>query len=256
MSETRHVDGLPFTRPDDSAGKPSPVGLPKPSVAIWAASLPSPSCWAISMVPMFDDWARICVAVSRSVGWFSASWNTHPSMVSELGTAKTSSGEINPSCSAAENVTSLNTDPGSYTWASAKFCGACTTVVMGGGGGGGAVVVVLTGVEPAGAVVGVGAGGVVGTGAGVVLATRFAMDRISPVRLFMTIAMPLLACDARISAPRDCSVTYCRGSSMASSTPVPGTVAPLRMVLPGRGTPSGDTSSTEYPLRPANSGSY
>ena len=97
-----------------------------------------------------------------------------------------------------------------------------------------------------------GAGAGLGVGGCTVLATRFAMERISPVRVFMTMAMPLLACDARISAPRDCSVTYCRGSSMVSSTPVPGTVAELRVVLPGKGTPSGDISSTAKPVLPAN----
>ncbi len=113
MSDTCHVAGLLLTSPADSAGKPSPVLRPKPSVEICAANRPSPSCWAISMVPMFDDWARIWVAVSFSVGWLSASWNTQPSMVRVLGTVKTSSGEMIPSWSAAENVTNLKTDPGS-----------------------------------------------------------------------------------------------------------------------------------------------
>ena len=137
----------------------------------------------------------------------------------------------------------------------ARFCGACTTVVMGGGGGGGgAVVVVVDGVdEPGAGGVAAGAGASFGVGGWTVLATRLAMDRISPVWVFMTIAMPLLACDARISAPRDCSVTYCNGSSIVSSTPVPGTVGELRVVFPGSGTPSGDISSVANPFRPPNS---
>ena len=45
-----------------------------PRLPIWARSRPSPSSWAISMVPMLDDWARISLAVSRSVPWASASW--------------------------------------------------------------------------------------------------------------------------------------------------------------------------------------
>ncbi len=115
------------------------------------------------MVPMFDDWARIWVAVSCSVGWLSASWNTHPSMVRVLGTVNTSSGEMIPSWRAAENVTSLKTDPGSYTWVRARFCGAWSTVVIGGGGG--AVVVVVDGaVEPAGEEEGAGLGAGFGVG--------------------------------------------------------------------------------------------
>ena len=85
------------------------------------------------MVPMLDDWARIWVADNCSVGWLSASWKTHWSMVSELGTVNTWPGVMIPSCRAAENVTSLNTDPGSYTLVRARLDGASTTAPSGGG---------------------------------------------------------------------------------------------------------------------------
>ena len=49
----------PGTRPCDSPGNPSPVGRPKPRLLIWARRGSSPSLWAISMVPMLEDWARI-----------------------------------------------------------------------------------------------------------------------------------------------------------------------------------------------------
>ena len=62
---------------------------------------------------MFDDWARIWVAVSCSVGWGSASWKVDPSSSIWSGTLKYVSGLMTPSWSAAEKVTSLNTDPGS-----------------------------------------------------------------------------------------------------------------------------------------------
>ena len=62
---------------------------------------------------MFEDWARICVAVSCSVGCGSASWKVEPSSLIWSGTVKTVFGLIRPSCSAAEKVTSLKTEPGS-----------------------------------------------------------------------------------------------------------------------------------------------
>ena len=62
---------------------------------------------------MLEDWARICVAVSVSVGCGSASWKVDPSSLIWSGTVKTELGLIRPSCSAAEKVTSLNTEPGS-----------------------------------------------------------------------------------------------------------------------------------------------
>ncbi len=135
MSETCHVAGSLLTNPADSAGKPSPVVRPKPergdlrrqpTLAELLGDLDGPDVRRLG-----ED----RVAESRSVGWLSASWNTHPSMVRVLGTVNTSSGEMIPSWSAAENVTSLNTDPGSYTWVRARFCGAWTTVVTGGGRG-------------------------------------------------------------------------------------------------------------------------
>ena len=62
---------------------------------------------------MFDDCARISVALSRSVGWGSASWKVDPSKLIWSGTVNSELGLISPSCSAAENVTSLKTEPGS-----------------------------------------------------------------------------------------------------------------------------------------------
>lgn len=62
---------------------------------------------------MLDDWARIWVAVSCSVGWGSASWNVDPSRWIWYGTVNTELGLMTPSCSAAEKVTSLKTEPGS-----------------------------------------------------------------------------------------------------------------------------------------------
>ena len=62
---------------------------------------------------MFEDCARISVAVNASVGWGSASWNAEPSSSIWSGTEKTEFGLMRPSWRAAENVTSLNTEPGS-----------------------------------------------------------------------------------------------------------------------------------------------
>ena len=76
----------PGTRPWDSPGMPSPVSLPKPRLAIWSSRRVSPRPWATSMVPMFDDWARIWVAVSDSVPCASASWKVYLPMGSAAGT--------------------------------------------------------------------------------------------------------------------------------------------------------------------------
>ena len=73
MDVSVHAEG-PGTRPSDSPGKCSPVGLPKPRLPIWARSRFLPRAWAISMVPMLDDWARMPLAVRCSVPWASASW--------------------------------------------------------------------------------------------------------------------------------------------------------------------------------------
>ncbi len=148
MSDTCHVAGSLFTSPADSAGNPSPVVRPKPSVAIWAAR------------PAFTELLRDLDGADvgglgqdlrgrELLGGVALGVVEHPAVDGEgLGTVNTSSGEMIPSWSAAENVTSLKTDPGSYTWVSARFWGACTTVVTGGGSGGVVVVVVDAGVEP------------------------------------------------------------------------------------------------------------
>ena len=64
------------------------------------------------MVPMFEDCAKIDVADNCSVGWLSASWKTQPSIVRVLGTVNISVGVMRPVCKAAENVTTLKTEPG------------------------------------------------------------------------------------------------------------------------------------------------
>ena len=53
------------------------------------------------------------MALSCSVGCGSASWNVEPSREIWSGTVNTELGLMRPSCKAAENVTSLKTEPGS-----------------------------------------------------------------------------------------------------------------------------------------------
>ena len=65
------------------------------------------------MVPMVEDWARMPLGVSRSSPWASASWKVYLPIGSEEGTEMTWLGVITPAASAAEKVTSLNTEPGS-----------------------------------------------------------------------------------------------------------------------------------------------
>src|ERR1700722_17147725 len=79
---------------------------------------------------MFDDWARIWVAVSDSVGCGSASWKVEPSSSIWSGTVKTELGLVRPSCRAAENVTSLKTEPGSEGGATGGLLGASLTASL------------------------------------------------------------------------------------------------------------------------------
>ena len=66
------------TRPLVAPGHWRPVGWPKPKSRKKYERRLAPSRWAISIVPMFDDWARIWVALSCSVAWKSASENGQP----------------------------------------------------------------------------------------------------------------------------------------------------------------------------------
>ena len=103
------------TAPADSPGKSIPVGLPKPKRAIQRASRSGPSrSLAIVTVPTFDDSARIRATVSRSVGRGSCSWMTRSATWIDGGSVKAVRGETSPSESAAEIVTSLKVEPGSY----------------------------------------------------------------------------------------------------------------------------------------------
>ncbi len=54
-------------KPADSPGKSIPVLFPKPKRSIHDASLPSPSRWAIVIVPMFEEYSTIWRTVIRSV---------------------------------------------------------------------------------------------------------------------------------------------------------------------------------------------
>src|ERR1700728_4669110 len=142
---------------------------------------------------MLDDWAKIWVAVSSSVGCASASWNVDPSISVWSGTEKLVLGLMMPSWSAAENVTSLNTDPGSYAWVRARLDGASLTGWE------------VPEISPRPSLP----------------RTRLAMARMSPVLVSITTAIPLWAPVEAISSPRADSVTYWSGWSMVSSIPVP-----------------------------------
>ena len=100
-SETKSVGShwaAVASSPGDSPGKLNPVGCPKPSALTWLSRRCSPTPCAISEVPILEDCARICVAVSVSVGWGSASWKVDPSNLIWSGTVKTEFGLIRLSC--------------------------------------------------------------------------------------------------------------------------------------------------------------
>ena len=73
-----HCDGA-GTRPADSPGKFTSVFSPIPKALIYGSKLFMPSCWAISMDPMSDEWARMSEAVHSKVGWAQASLKILPS---------------------------------------------------------------------------------------------------------------------------------------------------------------------------------
>ncbi len=113
MSDTGHEAGSLFTSPADSAGKPSPVGWPKPSVAICAAKprlaqllgdLDRPDVRRLGQdLRGRELFGRVALGVVE-----------HPAVDGErVGDREDLVGVMIPSCSAAEKVTSLNTEPGS-----------------------------------------------------------------------------------------------------------------------------------------------
>ena len=73
-----HCEGR-GTRPTDSPGKSISLFSPIPKELIYGSNLFMPSCWAISMDPMSDEWARMLEAVHSSVGWAQASLKILPS---------------------------------------------------------------------------------------------------------------------------------------------------------------------------------
>ena len=113
---------------------------------------------------------------------------------------------MSPSCSAAENVTSLNTEPGSYSCVTAVLFGASLTASFG-----------PIGMTPPAVVA--TAGGVADTGAVGWVDTRLAMERIWPVFTSMRIAVPLRACEDSMAWARACSDSYWSWVSRVSSSP-------------------------------------
>ena len=98
-----------------------PVRFPKPKRRIHASSRSVPSFSASVIAPTFDDRARICWTVIRSVERCSASWITRSATRIEYGSVKAVRGVTRPSESTLATVISLNVDPGSYVSVTALF---------------------------------------------------------------------------------------------------------------------------------------
>ena len=94
-----------------SDGVSIPVFEPNPKLLSASYSFCFPSCWAIMIVPTFDDSATICRADIASTGWGSWSENVRSLTWMWSGTLNTVSGPTNPASIAADTVTSLNTEP-------------------------------------------------------------------------------------------------------------------------------------------------
>ena len=85
------------------------------------------------------------------------------------------------------------------------------------------------------------------------VATRLAMERISPVLTSMTMAVPLTELDVSIACARACSDSYCTCVSSVSSSPVPGDVATWFVTGDcGSATPPGDSMIVSLPAEPAS----
>ena len=116
-------------RPVRAAGAPgsrpgSRCRSPRRSRSAWIHSLSrfSPSfVSAIVTAPTFDERWRICATVIRSVGLISASWTTRSATWIEYGSVNVVCGVTRCSASAPPIVTTLKTEPGSYTSEMAWF---------------------------------------------------------------------------------------------------------------------------------------
>src|SRR6185437_10041389 len=151
-------------------------------------------------------------------------------------------GLMRPSCRAAEKVTSLNTEPGSYSWVTARLFGASSTASLG-----------PMGTTPAVVASELLAGVLAPSGVGWV-ATKFAMERIWPVLTSITTAVPLTEFEDSIALANACSDSYWSWLSSVSSSPVPGVVATLSVTGDcGIVTPAGDFTIVSLPSVPANS---
>ena len=102
------------TIPPDSPGKSTPVGLPKPKRPIQDATRSLPSSCASVIVPMFDDWKRICATLIVCVGRGSCSWMTRSATRMVGASRNFELGATSFSARAAATVTSLKVEPGSY----------------------------------------------------------------------------------------------------------------------------------------------
>ena len=194
------------------------------------------------MVPMFEDWARIWVAVSRSVPCCSASWNVYLPMGSVAGTVNTVVGRDDPVWQGRRERHQLEhrtrlVDLGDRGVGERLGHAGRQGVGLGHQGGARGVGAAAT------LAVRVAAGGRRGRVVDApdpLVAVRLAMARMSPVFTSMMTAVPPVAWEATISAAKACSVTYWTDSSRVSSIPVPG--CGRRRVLPvGSATPSGES---------------
>src|SRR5581483_10172528 len=93
-----------------------------PNLRIHSFNPDSPSfVRAIVTAPTFDERWRICATVIRSVGRISASCTTRSATRIEYGSRNDVFGVTRRSASAPPTVTTLNTEPGSYTSETAWF---------------------------------------------------------------------------------------------------------------------------------------
>ena len=110
------------TIPLASPGKRSAVCRPNPYRRIHRIRSGLPTIWAISSVPMLDEILRMWRTVMSHGLWGMSSWITLLPKARWSGTlCSTSPGHTTLDVSAAEKVTTLNVEPGSYTVCTAWF---------------------------------------------------------------------------------------------------------------------------------------
>ena len=209
--------------PNCSPGKPIAVRAPNPSSRMVRSNRGRPTASAISIVPTFEDCARISRTVQSAVPWASSSGNRCPPTVMDAGTEKRVLRSITPDSSALAIVATFAVEPGSKVSVTSRFRFSSPAG--------------CAGTEPWGP-------------------STFAIASTSPVCTSTIAAIPASACTFCTSAVSCCSTRYCSDSSRVSTRSLPRLEGTSRRSDAEISRPLGSRSSASEPAVPLSASSY